>query len=680
MRKTFKIISAILALCFIFCSIPASAEYDPASLNSEVPYSYNYDWDNNLFEVPGYYGVTNELKEEFSTAVDMMIYEDNIYILTAKGIRVYDINKLQHIKTINSDRVNFNDAKGFFVSSDEIYITQYEKKKVLIIDHAGELLREFGEPKSSLVTEGFIYKPQKVIVQENGLVYVISDGAYEGLLQFDQDGDFIGFFGASKVAMTAELLLQQMWNKFMTQAQKDRSIIAVPTNYHGFCLDSKDLIYVCSASSELEELQVKKLSPYGNDITSVAYKTTFGDYSESGKMYNAFTDISVDERGIVSVLDSMNGKIFQYDAENHLLGVFGAISDQEGTFKKPIAIETYGDKVYVLDSGNSAVYVFEPTEYGTLIRKGVELYLNGRITQAEEYYKAIYKITGNISWVASGLGQAAMEREDYVSGMAYFKVAMDTAGYDQCFEAYRMSIISKYFWLIFIGIILIFVAVWIFASRSIKKTNTESFKIRKGKVKPWEVLAHPTIFGDIKEFNSGSISYATITLVIVILVRIAGYSLKGFLYNPTLGVDKNYLMEILQFILVYLCFIACVWAVGSFIEGKGKFYELYISYAYAFVPYCICGTIAIALSNVMTLREAAFVTGIETIGVIWTGLLIFIATLRINDYSFSKTILSLIGTIFAMVFVLFIVIMMATLIGKISSFVVQLTEEIVYKM
>ena len=681
MKKIISVPALVLLLCCLFSILSVGVQADSSILEERVSYSYNYDVNGKAVQTPPFYQPTGEITGDFSSATDMMVVNDRLYILTDHGIDVFSINEKKLLKTIISDEVNFSDARGLFVDkNNHIYITQYEKQAVVKIDENGKKIMSFGSPESESITSTFVYKPLRIAVQDSGLIYVVSEGLYDGLIQFDADGNYISFFGANKVTMTAQRLLEQFWNKFRTEQQKKRTTMAIPANYSSLCLGKNDLVYVCSDSGDLSTSQIKKLSPYGNDISPTSYSNSFGDPMSDNKAANAFTDLAVSEEGTITVLDSLNGKIFQYDSVHHLLGVFGGISNQKGTFISPKAIDLSGNNILVLDTGNNAVFVFAPTVYGNLLRKGSSLYLNGRIQEASKCFESVNKMTGNIPWILSGLGQAALEKDDYKNGMKYFKAALDTDGYSQCFESYRSKVVGRYFWVFFLLISLLFVVAWIAMSRVINKDESTVYVLEKGKLKPWEVLVHPVCFSEIKELNRGSNVIAAVVFVMALITRILGLSSKGFLFNTDSGLNKNYISESIQFCLIFICFVLCVWAVGTFIEGKGKMKDLFVAYSYSLTPYVLCGILSVVFSNVLSTREAVFVTGIETIGVLWTALLIFIATLQLNEYSFGKSILSLILTVLAIVFVLFVLVLMATLIGKLTSFVSQIIEEIQYKM
>ena len=69
-----------------------------------------------------------------------------------------------------------------------------------------------------------------------------------------------------------------------------------------------------------------------------------------------------------------------------------------------------------------------------------------------------------------------------------------------------------------------------------------------------------------------------------------------------------------------------------------------------------------------------------TIAFIWTGLLLFFGTMTTHGYSFGKNILTILGTIVGMVFIMFVAVLFSTLMTKIFTFVYGIVEEIQYRL
>jgi len=660
-------------------------------INWDTAYSYTYDVNGKSVQAPAMYAVAGQSDSSFAGAVDVFVRGDELFVLDPARTRiaVLDIATLTWKRDVVQPQVDLSDARGLFVTRNgQIYVSLYTKKEIVLLSSSGELLQTIGEPKSEAISADFEYKPTRLVVQEDGqsgerLLYVVSEGAYDGLIQMDDEGNFISFFGTNTVELSVTQALEQFWSGLFTDAMKDRSQLSLPSNYSSVTLSDQGFVHVCTDSSEVESGQIKRLGPYGTNITVVTGGDVYGDLEsarvDGSRTSNAFIDVTVDENGIVSVLDGRTGRIFQYDEESYLLGVFGGVGDQAGLFKKPVAIANVGTDLYVLDADKGIVNCYRTTEYGSTIHTALLLMDEGNEGEAVPLLKEIDRRCGGLKWVNRGLGKAALIDGDYDAGMQYFKTALDVNNYSECFEMYRSVLMEKYFWILFVGIIGALATVWILMNRSMKKEVSTVITLSDKKITPFHLLAHPTAFGDMKEEGRGSLWMAIAVVALTMITRVLSISSTGFIFNPDGDAQVNYPLEMLQIVLLLACFVCCSWAVGTFLEGKGKMKELFIAFAYALLPYCLCLLLSTGLSNVLSLREEAFVTGLQVIGLYWSALLIVLAMMRTNQYSFGKTVASLLLTIVAIIFVLFILVMMFTLVSKITGFAEQVMEEYRYR-
>jgi hypothetical protein len=71
---------------------------------------------------------------------------------------------------------------------------------------------------------------------------------------------------------------------------------------------------------------------------------------------------------------------------------------------------------------------------------------------------------------------------------------------------------------------------------------------------------------------------------------------------------------------------------------------------------------------------------LSTIAFIWLGMLIFFGTQVTHDYSMGKNVVTILGTAVGMIFIIFIVLLFATLVGKMVSLVTNIVTEIRYRM
>lgn len=691
--KRKKIARWLCGLLFLLLPVSATMTVSAGAgeINWDTTYSYNYNVNQQSIQTPAYYTITGQSAAVYAGATDMVIHQDLLYVLDPVRARIVmlDVQTLEQRGEILTTEADLTDARGLHITADgTLYITLYTQKTIVVLNREGHLLQTIGEPTSDAISDTFEYKPTRIVVQEDGqsgerLLYVVSEGAYDGLIQLDGDGNFISFFGSNTVELTVAQALQQFWNTLFTDAMKDRTALVLPANYSSATISADGFVYVCTDSGDVTTGQVKRLSPYGSDITNIAGGDVYGDL-ETAKVdnfdtTNTFIDLTVDKDGNVSVLDSSTGRVFQYDDESYLLGVFGGLGDRVGLFKKPVAIDNVGTTLYILDSERGVVCQYDPTAYGSSIHTALRWLDEGNESEAVPLLKEIDRQCGGLEWVNRALGKAALIEKDYQAGMTYFKTAKDVDNYSECFEMYRSTLMEKYFWILFVGIVGVFVVAWILINRTVKKEAPSTITLSQKPITPFHLLGHPTAFGVMKEENRGSLWMACGVLGLTMLTRILSISSTGFIFRPEGDATVNYPLEMLQIVLLFLCFIGCSWAVGTFLDGKGRLKELLIASAYALLPYCLCSLLSTGLSNVFSLREQAFVTGLQAIGLYWSAMLIFLAMMRTNQYSFGKTVVSILFTVVAIVFILFILIMLFTLVSKITGFAGQVWEEYQYK-
>ncbi|ETR66019.1 MAG: hypothetical protein OMM_13364, partial [Candidatus Magnetoglobus multicellularis str. Araruama] len=69
--------------------------------------------------------------------------------------------------------------------------------------------------------------------------------------------------------------------------------------------------------------------------------------------FNSITDIAIDNRDNVNILDQSNNRVLQYNSIGQLLSVWGQSGDNDCEFNAPEAIAVdMQNNIYVLDSGN----------------------------------------------------------------------------------------------------------------------------------------------------------------------------------------------------------------------------------------------------------------------------------------------------------------------------------------
>ena len=332
-----------------------------------------------------------------------------------------------------------------------------------------EFVQDYTRPDSSLYTiQTFL--PKKVLADGAENVYSVVSNISTGSVQFSRDGTFSQYYGANRVQVTAAIVAQRLWRAIASEDQLEGMQRNVPVEYANFDIDNDGFIYtVTEVTTDTDA--VKKLNAAGYNIwnNAVGNEYKFGDLA--GGQYDALTkkshntrltDVDVSSTKLINVLDYETGRVFQYDSECNLIAIFGtktSTSDQRGSLSNPNAVESYGDKVFILDGSKNDITVFVETQFGKYVHQAFELYDQGLYTEAKSSWEEVIKRDGGYTTAYIGLGKAALKNEEYSKALEYFKTAYDQDDYDKAFKYTREAFLRENFTLIVIIIVLLIVLI-----------------------------------------------------------------------------------------------------------------------------------------------------------------------------------------------------------------------------
>ena len=420
--------------------------------------------------------------------------------LNTGAISQADFNKITNL--------SFNGPTGVYVDVDEgestIYVADNSNDRVVAftVDEigtdeyktsVGKVKVVYTRPDASMYDSSVTFNPSKVLVDAAKNVYVCIKSITKGAVVFSKEGDFNGYFGANRVEATGEVLMSAFWKLIFSREQAKKMRRSVPVEISNFDIDSDNFIYTVTESKSADTDILKKLNSAGTNIyTNLGYSDyTFGDALTKyyrGQTYSSqITDIDVSADGTINLLDLKTGRVFQYDDECQLLFIFGGIGQQKGTFTTPNAVESLGDKIYVLDGRKASVTVFKQTEFGSIVHNAIALFNKGKYEEARQPWEEALRRDSNYWLAYIGLGNAYLNEGDYDTAMKYFYYN-SKSGYNDAFKSWRMNFIRDNFTVFAIIILVLLVGIYVLSTwrnkvRARKRTEQEKlFKERnKGK-------------------------------------------------------------------------------------------------------------------------------------------------------------------------------------------------------
>ncbi|MCL2637350.1 MAG: hypothetical protein FWD48_03175 [Oscillospiraceae bacterium] len=363
----------------------------------------------------------------------------------------------------------FNRPEGVFAEEDgTIFIADTQNRRVVVLDAEGNLvtLMDSVELTGSMLT----FRPQKVVADTAGHVYVVGAGSTEGLIQLTREGEFVRFFGSNRVRPNP---IEVIYRMFLTRAQRQAREQFVPTEFSNAHVDDMGFLYVTTRNTRT--LQVRRLNAIGGDVLrhDGIGEEVYGDITSTtarvGTMAQ-FQSVSTDSDENIYALDNSTGRVFVYDNTGQMLFMFGGRGNQIGLFSDAQAIDVRDGRAYVLCAGRGNLTIFELTDYGSKILLANHLYTMGEYEESIAPWREVLKMDSGNTLAWSALGQAYYGRKDYAAAMEYFKLGMDREGYSQAFGQLRNEWFKRYFSPLVIGTLLLIAGINV-AVRLVKKAK-----------------------------------------------------------------------------------------------------------------------------------------------------------------------------------------------------------------
>lgn len=405
------------------------------------------DVDENYIPIPTAYEVYATYKnldeydflkhpEDLFVGPDDMLYiadtENNrVLKMTLEGVVVEEIT--------TSGGKKLNKPRGVYVDDDlSVWIADTGNLRLTVLNADRTHRRDFVKPDSALLENNFTFDVQKLFVANTGYIYVLK-GA--NLIALDEGNNFRGYLGADDVGFSLSRTLIRM---FGSKSQVERTVKQEPASYSNFFIGSDNMIY--GILSNKDTAQIRKLNSVGNNTyPEKKYGFTLED-KEGKPLTPTLADVTVEDNGIITVVDRLTGLIYQYDQEGNLLCTFGGIGTVGGLFQIPVSIDADSQgRLYVLDYNTGSVTVFEPTHFIQLIHQAVTLHGEGRYEEALGYWQQALEIDSNYALAHQGVAKVMGKQERWEEALNSYFLADDKEGYSEAFGEYRHELFRQYF-------------------------------------------------------------------------------------------------------------------------------------------------------------------------------------------------------------------------------------------
>lgn len=448
-----------------------------AKNTNEMSYAYDY-WARVIEDIPFFefyktidQGSMGDVK--VSSMDDVTVSGDRIYIVDSVESRVNvfnsDFELITSIKVVRNEegkiaidpktknQIVLNAPEGVFIheQEEEIYIADTGNQRIVVLNEKDFSLKKIIESPKNIVGQT-VFKPSKIVVDRINRIYVVVQSGFEGIVELNQDGEFVRYFGVNKPKVN---LLDHFWRQQASEEQKAKMQKVLAPSFNNIEIDEEGFIYATTQDSSARDA-VFRFNPKGeNVLRENGFWKVRGDLNldmdSSATRVSKFTDIALTDYGTYAVLDKEKGRIFIYNFDGELMNIFGGKGYMKGELADPTSIAWIGENLIVTDKQMKAAYIYKPTEFGTLALSAAEAYFNGDWDKATELLLEAVAINGNYEMAYSTIGKSYLMKEDYETAMYYFKLGDNQEYYSKAFNGYRGIWIQEHFGWIFAAIVLV---------------------------------------------------------------------------------------------------------------------------------------------------------------------------------------------------------------------------------
>ncbi len=613
------------------------------------------------------------------TPEDLFIRGGSLYVADTGNGRIVVLDLATG--TIREIGAGLLDApQGVFVDDrGTVFVADAGRSSVVVLDPDGRPAAEFGRPANPLFGTAAPYQPRKVAVDRRGTISVASEGSFNGLIQLDRHGGFLGYFGANRTSRTLREAVQDV---LYTPAQKARLFHRIPRTFTNVAIDARGLIYTLTQAANGDA--VKKHNTAGTNVLQ-----------RSGHMRDEanFVDLAVGRSGQIYAV-SETGLVYEYDADGSLLFSFGgrAISSERAglfTVASGIAVDD-DDGLYILDRERGIVQVFRPTPFADLFHEASALFQAGRYAESKALWARILALNGVSRIAHLGLGRTLFQEQEYAEAARHFRIADAREEYSEAWWQLRNAWLTRRAGLLLGAAALAWLAVaglrlldrrtraLAFLHRARRALAARRFFADLGFA--GRFITHPLdSFAAVRRGERGSLGAATVFWSAFLAVFAGDTLLKGYLFRAAdpATVSPPYLLAI------FLA-PAGLWVLGSYLVstisgGEGTLRAVYIASGYAFSPYVLMMPFVVALSHGLTLNESFLVRLPTTVLWTWSAVLLFFMVKEVHDYLVREAVRTVLVTLFFMAVIVLAGSILWILGDQMAGFVFSVIQEASYR-
>ncbi len=194
-------------------------------------------------------------------------------------------------------------------------------------------------------------------------------------------------------------------------------------------------------------------------------------------------------------------------------------------------------------------------------------------------------------------------------------------------------------------------------------------------------ITHPLDgFWDLTHEKRGSYAAATTLLALTLIVRVMKLRFTSFIFLNVYWEELNLFLYLASVVFPLALFVIGNWALTTLFDGKGRLGQVYMASCYCLTPYPLMQLPLMIFSNFVTVEEAEFYSVLSMLSLVWCALLFIAAMGQIHEYSMGKNLLFMVATLFAMLVMIFLLMLFFSMISQGVAYFISLGKELLFRL
>ncbi|MCU7845912.1 MAG: 6-bladed beta-propeller [Candidatus Thiodiazotropha sp. (ex Monitilora ramsayi)] len=234
-------------------------------------------------------------------------------------VHLYDLHRKKYTKIEKAGETNLSSPIGVALGNNRLFIADSMLNKVFVLDSDMEI---------QLVLDDFMRPTSLAYDPDRDQLYVVDTLAHT-IKIFDQQGNLVDTMGG--------------------RGEEDLQF-----NYpsHLAFADNKLIV------NDTMNFRIQIFDQHGNHLD------TFGKQGNASGYLTQSKGVAIDSDGHIYIADALANRIQIFDQAGQFLLEFGSVGSDPGTFRMPSGLAIQDDKIYIADSYNQRIQVFQYLKAG----------------------------------------------------------------------------------------------------------------------------------------------------------------------------------------------------------------------------------------------------------------------------------------------------------------------------